>query len=289
MLQFKNNDIKNHILNEKNKLITNDFINNLLKKYNCNHQVKNLDLFQLAMIHISYLEKTSYTEKTQKMLLETIPIDDNIDLNNVIKLQTESYGRLEFYGDSVIKKILSKYLFQRYALENEGFLTQIRTKIEKSSTLSQLSIHLGLHEYAIIARNIEQANGRLTNIHLTEDIFEAFIGALELDSDIYKTETFIINIIENCINLSEMIDNNDNYKEQLNQYFQKQKWGDPKYICESSKSVFKISISVPNSNVIGYGVDKIKIDAEQLCAKDVLEKLNIINNNDVTDFFGECI
>ena len=65
---FKNNDVKYHILNEYNQYITKDFIEKLLLSYNCVHTIKNLSLYQTAMIHISYLEKTSYTDKTLKII-----------------------------------------------------------------------------------------------------------------------------------------------------------------------------------------------------------------------------
>lgn len=227
---FKNNDIKYHILNEHNIYITKDYIQNILSQYGCSHSVKNLPIFQLAMIHISYLEKASYTEKTLKMIQDTKPLDDSIDIKKIIPLQSECYGRLEFYGDSVIKNILSQYLFYRYPTEGEGFLTKLRTKIEKSMSLSTLCQIIGLHKYAIIARNIEQANGRITNTKCTEDIFEAFIGALNIDAGFDKTSLFLINLIENNMDFGEMIDCNDNYKETLMQFFQKNKLGEPKYV-----------------------------------------------------------
>jgi ribonuclease-3 len=283
---FKNNDVKYHILNEKNQYITKRFIESVLSQYNCNHVVKNLDLFQLAMIHISYLEKTSYTDKTLKMIQDTKPIDDGIDVNKIIPLQKDCYGRLEFFGDAVIKNILSNYLYYRYPNEGEGFLTKLRTKIEKSSSLSNLCQIINLHKYAIIARNIEQTNGRITNTKCTEDIFEAFIGALNIDAGFDKTYQFLIDLIENTMDFAEMIDTNDNYKEILMHYFQKQRMGDPKYITTEKDKNYYTYMKIPSLNIEASSVNKIKVDSEQLCAKQILEKINQ-NNNNLIDYFGE--
>lgn len=283
---FKNNDVKYHILNEYNQYITKDFIENLLLSYNCVHTIKNLSLYQTAMIHISYLEKTSYTDKTLKIIQDTIPLDDNIDISNIIPLQKESYGRLEFYGDSIIKHILSQYLYYRYPLEGEGFLTKLRTKIERSVSLSYLCQLINLHKFAIIARNIEQSNGRITNIKCTEDIFEAFIGALNEDAGFEITKKFLINLIEDVFDFSEMIDTNDNYKESLMQYFQRNKFGEPKYITVEKDKLYYTSLSIPILNIDVNSVNKIKVDSEQSCAKLALDKINQ-NNNQIIDYFGD--
>ena len=42
-----------------------------------------------------------------------------------LKLSNE---RLEFLGDSVISTIVSEYLFEKFPNEDEGYLTQMRSK-----------------------------------------------------------------------------------------------------------------------------------------------------------------
>jgi len=295
---FKNKDFKYHMINEKNKLITTSFINKIFKNYNLKHKVINLENFQEAMVHISYLERTTITEKTAKILKKVIPISDT-DMKTAIKLRTKCYNRLEFLGDAVIHHTLAYYLFHRYENQDQGFLTKLRTKLEKAETLSNLSKKLGLHDYAIIARNIEQSNGRILDVHLTEDIFEAFIGALSEEISHEKCRDFIISIIEKEIDIAELLLYDDNYKDKLMQYFHKQKWKDPKYYEDESqqKSIeigcqeirsFTVYIKTVEGKILGKGTGNTKIKAEQNAAYNALIGLNVLNNNDSnnSDYYG---
>lgn len=295
---FKDGDFTNHIINEKNIPITKEFIESIFKKYNFDHKVKNLDNFQLAMIHISYLNRTTLTEKTGNLLKDVVPIETK-HRKKAMTLKTDDYGRLEYLGDAIIHAIVAEYLFKRYENEQEGFLTKLRTKIEKDVTLSELSKKIGLHKYAVVARNIEQSNGRLTNTHLTEDIFEAFFGALFLESSYDACKKLFISIIESELDIAEMINNNDNYKDRLMQYFHQQKWNDPKYIediaqhtsikegCQEIRS-FTVHVKDQYGKIIGTGKGETKIKAEQNAAHNSLIKMEVICDEDnESDYYGE--
>jgi len=65
--EYNNIDPTLFILNEKNKLITKDYIEKILKKYNVNIKIKNLDNFQTAMTHNSYLKRDSQYYKVEKL------------------------------------------------------------------------------------------------------------------------------------------------------------------------------------------------------------------------------
>ena len=67
----------------------------------------------------------------------------------------------------------------------------------------------------------EVIDGR-NNKNILEDTFEAFIGALYLDTnDILFVKEFLINIYEKYIDFTDIIINDTNYKDQLLRYFQK--------------------------------------------------------------------
>jgi dsRNA-specific ribonuclease len=296
---FQDGDPKNHILNENNKPITADFINKIFKKYGLDHRVQNLELFQLAMVHVSYLNRSTVTDKTARMLRDVIPIAPH-KKHLAMPLKDKNYGTLEFLGDAKIHDILAEYLWERYGdTEDEGFMTKLRTKIEKSETLSELAKKLNLHFYAIVARNIEQSGGRLNNTPLTEDLFESFVGALSREITFEKLKTFIVNIIERELNISEMIYINDNYKDQLMQYFHQLKWGEPKYIedvdlqrtvKEGCQEVKYFTIYVKNSQgeIIGVGKGNSKIRADQNAALDALINLDVLGKDDTgSDYYGE--
>jgi ribonuclease-3 len=295
---FKNGDFKNHIINENNIPITKEFIESIFKKYNFKHKVQNLELFQLAMVHISYLDRTTLTEKTAKLLKEVIPISDDMkDL--AMPLKKKCYGVLEFRGDAVIHDIIAEYLMNRYPDEDEGFLTKLRTKLERDETLSYLSKKIGLDKYVVIARNIEQSGGRLNNVHLTEDAFESFFGALKNETTYEKCAELLISIIQEEIDIAELINNDDNYKDRLMRAFHKEKWNEPKYIedkslqtnikdgCQEIRS-YTTYVQNPDGKIIGVGVGNTKIKSEQNAAYNSLIALNMINDNDSdSDYYGE--
>ena len=154
-----------------NMLIVPEDITLMFKKFKIKIVPNDIMLYQEALTH------TSYTKN------EYINIDPSILINNVpntLNLFDKSNERLEFLGDTVIKCIFSEYLFKRFDTENEGFLTKLKTKIEDKESLARYAKRLGIEQFLIISKHIEENNGRNSS-KLLEDAFEAFIGALYLD------------------------------------------------------------------------------------------------------------
>ena len=48
----------------------------------------------------------------------------------------KNYERLEFLGDAVLGSIISCYLYKNYPVANEGFLTQMKSKLSIEKTLT---------------------------------------------------------------------------------------------------------------------------------------------------------
>ena len=267
-----------YVLNEKNKYITKKFIESILKDNNLNHKVVNLENFQHAMIHKSYLKSTVLTEKIIKLLKEIPPTK-----KSSIPLQENSYESLEFLGDAVLHNILAQYLYKRYNNKDPGFLTVLRTKLEKGTTLNVLSRAIGFHDYAIIAKNIEIAGGRENNVNIMEDVFEAFIGALSLECKFEECAMFVITLIEKHIDFADLINTADNYKEILMQYYHKVGYKTtPTYklinTTDDKKKIFTMAAYDPNNKLIGTGEGVSKVLAAQLAANNALIKLKVINN-----------
>ncbi|AYV76665.1 MAG: ribonuclease III [Terrestrivirus sp.] len=300
-----------YILNEKNKFITKQFINSLLARYDIEYTVNNLSFFQRAMTHTSYLKKDfslikmardkhidlggkdKYLENTIKDLLKVVKlvkekqIEPISDSTLAIPLRDQSYERMEFLGDSIIHSFLAEYLYDRYPDKDEGFLTKLRTKIENGTTLARLARTLGLHEYVLIARNIEQVGGRDNNDHIFEDTFESFLGALFDDSkrDYDLCKKLVINIVEQHIDLADMIYNETNYKDLLLQFHHKMKWPDPEYglveiIEKNSKKYFNMYVKGLGNNVSGHGTGSSKKRGEQIAAQNALKKYGVLNDDE---------
>ena len=66
--------------------------------------------------------------------------------NDCLPLQDVSYERLEFLGDSILRQIISDYLFIRYQEMQEGDLTKLRSQIENGSSLAEMTRKIGLNK-----------------------------------------------------------------------------------------------------------------------------------------------
>ena len=289
-IQLSPDDIRDRILNEKNIPITTEYINSIFTRLGFNHSVIHLENFQRAMIHSSYLEENITNQKTIKLLKDIIPIDKKLR-KKCMPLQKKSYERLEYLGDSIIRHAIGKYLFLRYPNEDEGFLTTNRSKMENKFALSDLSRKLGMQNYAVIAKNIEIANGRTSYVTLTEDIFESFIGALNLEIDENKTVEFLWLIIEKELDVPETIRTQNNYKDQLMQYFHKfdtvkhdLQYYDDEFETDDGKKRFKTIVTDKDTGQrLGIGSGRSKKTSQQRAAKDALIKIGLIGNENEED------
>lgn len=311
----KDNLIK-YILNEKNRVITKDYIKNTLYNYGIDYTPKDIKLFEIAMTHPSYIYKDWTDLKNFKMIFMSInvlagdmlvPIS-NEQINMAVPLGAISYERLEFLGDSILRQIISDYLFFRYKEMQEGDLTKLRSQIENGSSLAEMTRKIGLNRYVLVSRNHEVIKGREKNEKIQCDIFEAFIAALYLDacgisfeeigraSDIIirnrgsgyqKCYDFVVGLIEDEIDLTKLLETDTNYKDKLLQHYHELGWGDPTYgimdtIVDNNrmgKKYFKMYVRDNDRNIIGCGVGTSKQKGEKIAAKKALQNLQVIPND----------
>lgn len=255
----------------------------------------NINLYRTAFIHKSYCTMKNADFATGNM---NCPKD-------CIPLQDMSYERLEFLGDAILNMVVANYLYFRFPDQNEGFLSKIRTRIVNGKMLGFLSNEIGFHNFAIISKQVEEANGR-NNYKIMEDIFEAFIGALYTDfqcqddkitlpkkikltplsgAGYYIAEKWIIYIIENYIDFSELIMQKTNYKDMLVSYMQHSIQDTPKF-CElgittkDSVKIFSYSVKNRSNDTIATATGFTKRDAENNVSKEALIYYGVIDNKD---------
>lgn len=123
-----------------------------------------------------------------------------------------SYERLEYYGDSLIKFIISDYLFEKFPMNTEGELTIKRNYLESNKFLSEISNGLNLCGYLIA--DITESN-LITNYKLQADLFESLIGAIFIDSN--KNLTLLYHILN--IHLFNRINENTIFETNTNKNF----------------------------------------------------------------------
>ncbi len=125
--------------------------------------------------------------------------------------------RLEYLGDAVLSTVVADFLYKKYPLKGEGFLTEMRSKIVSRASLNKLARKIGLLDLIDYQRN---AQGVFKSIG--GDAFEALVGALYLEEGYRRTRRLLIDRIL-CMHLDvEAIAQTDwNYKSKLIDWAQK--------------------------------------------------------------------
>ena len=186
---------------------------------------------------------------------------------------------MEFLGDSILGSIVSSYIYRRFHEiynENEGFLTKLKIRLVCGENLSVLSRELGFSKYVIISKHIDENCDGRENKNILEDVLEAFIGALFLDKGYQKTEEFVINLIENHCDFTEIILKDNNYKDQISRYFQQTFNLYPKYKTEKVGDLFQSSI-YNGESLVCFGTGESKKKAEQAASRGALVRFNVIS------------
>jgi ribonuclease-3 len=195
---------------------------------------------------------------------------------NVKKGVKNSNERLEFLGDAVLGSVVAEVLFKLYPYKDEGFLTELRSKIVSRVNLNQLGRKLGF-EQLIEYDNRILNSGRQGS--LLGDAFEALIGAVYLDKGYEFTKNFLINhIIKSHIDIHTLELTETNFKSKLIEWCQRH-GKDISFDLVSnqegeSTKLFTIQTSV-DGEVLGLGKEFSKKNAEKLSAEKACEALGI--------------
>lgn len=187
----------------------------------------------------------------------------------------ECNERLEFLGDSILDSVVAEFLFKIYPTKDEGFLTEMRSKIVNRKSLNAICKKIGLSN--LIQHN---QNGTV-NRSMYGDALEAFIGAVYLDLGYHKARRFVLRrILDPHIQMNLVEKQIISYKNKLIEYVQKKKLGILEFevldeIGEGPNKTFRVQSMVGN-RVLGFGEGKNKKTAEQRASEDALIKLSAL-------------
>jgi len=109
---------------------------------------------------------------------------------NEDKTAKESNERLEFLGDAILSFCTSQFLYTTYPNYPEGTLTNIRSSLVKTTSLSDAAKSLRLGDLLLLSHGEEDSGGR-NNQSLLADCFEALLGAMYLDQGIDVVRMFL--------------------------------------------------------------------------------------------------
>src|ERR1700743_192701 len=195
---------------------------------------------------------------------------------NVKKGVKNSNERLEFLGDAVLGSVVAEVLFKLYPFEDEGFLTELRSKIVSRNNLNALARKLGvdkLVEFDSRALNSSRQGS------LLGDAFEALIGAIYLDKGYDFTRSFLVNhIIKSHIDIHRLEQTETNFKSKLIEWCQRHGKDITFEQIENqegeSNKLFTVQASI-DGEIMGQGKEFNKKNAEKLAAERACEALSI--------------
>ena len=191
-------------------------------------------------------------------------------------LINHSNERLEFLGDAVLGAIIAEYLFKKFPFRDEGFLTEIRSRIVNGESLGELAKKIGLNKFIEF-----NSKGKTIFSHksMYGDAMEALVGAVYLDRGFKFCRKFVLErLIEPNVDIEEILKTDVNYKSKLIIYGQAQNKLVRFEIVEEHDhkhhKEFTAQTLVDNEPVsIGRGSSKKK--AEQDAARKACEVLKI--------------
>ncbi len=269
--------------NINNVLISKDDIKLLFQKYDLELEVNDLSLYRMALTHKSYII-SEYTQYNQT-ILEKI----RKSMGDVLELMPESSERIEFFGDSVVKCIVAKYLYTRYKTESEGFLTKTKTKIENRKSLANFARKLGIDNFLIISKQNEEAGNRDSDKFL-EDAFEGFMGALLFDQGFDFCEAYLTKLLETEIDYADILYIDTNFKDRLQRFFHQNGWQHPVFDDISTdyvnnKKMFTVCVKDNNNNEICRAQETTKKKAEQKASMLSLLKYGLLYPDQIVEDF----
>jgi ribonuclease III len=217
--------------------------------------IKNIFGFRPGNI---FLYKLAFTHKSATQ--DTVK---DIRINN---------ERLEFLGDAILDAVAADYLFRTFPARDEGFLTEMRSKLVSRSQLNKLSQKMGIDQLIQLDNS---ASGVFRSFK--GDAFEALIGAIYLDKGFRFTHKLILDRIFNrYFDMTELENQEVNFKSKVIEWAQKEKRPISFRVLEEIGSGYKKQYLIElfiEGNPVSKGQDYSIKGAEQDAAGKAWQKI----------------
>jgi len=191
----------------------------------------------------------------------------------------ENNERLEYLGDAVLSTIVADFLFKRYPYKEEGFLTEMRSKMVNRQQLNDIAVRMGLKKITLF----NKMDGSLKVSQIFGNTLEALVGALYLDLGYKKTAKWVLeNIILPHMFMDDLEHLEINHKNKLYGWANKNgivlEFETINERLENGRRLFTVAAVLDGKNM-GEGKAFNKKDASQIAAQIAVEKMGIINSD----------
>ena len=195
----------------------------------------------------------------------------------------ENNERLEYLGDAILSGIIADFLFKRYPYKEEGFLTEMRSKMVNRNQLNDLAIKMGLRKITYF----NKFDNSLKMSQIFGNTLEAVVGAVYLDKGFKETKQWVIrqivlpHLFMDDLELLEI-----NHKNKLYGWANKNgkslEFETLDERMESGRRLFTVG-AVVDGELIAEGKAFNKKDASQIAAQLALDKLGLNKSENVVE------
>lgn len=210
--------------------------------------IRNMDLINQAFMHSSYVNEHRSKHDNE---------------------------RLEFMGDAVLQLWISDKIFRIEPPLDEGHMTTLRAQLVCEKALAIYAKELKLNDFLLLGSGEEKSGGRERD-SIVSDMFEAFLGALYMDSGMRTIDNILDEVITPRLQDPNQVIVMD-YKTKLQEFVQSDTRKTVTYEVvrvtgPSNNPKFDIQVKL-DEIVLGRGSGNSKKKAEQMAAKDAFEKM----------------
>jgi ribonuclease III len=183
--------------------------------------------------------------------------------------------RLEFLGDAILSSIVAHHLFMKYPYKDEGFLTEMRSKMVNRNTLNDIALKIGFKKITFYNKH----DNSLKTSQIFGNTLEAVIGAVYLDKGYVKTKKWVTShIIHHHLDLDDLENLEINLKNKLYGWANKNgkslEFDILHEKIENGRKLFTIGAMV-DGELIAQAKGFNKKDASEIAAQKAIETLKL--------------
>ena len=187
----------------------------------------------------------------------------------------ENNERLEYLGDAILSAIIADFLFKKYPYKEEGFLTEMRSKMVNRNQLNEIAIKMGLKRIS----NFNKFDSSLKMSQIFGNTLEAIVGAIYLDKGFEKTRHWVMErVIQPYLFLDDLENLEINHKNKLYGWANKNgknlEFETLDERIEGGRRLFTVG-AVVDGELLSQGKAYNKKDASQIAAQLALDKLGL--------------
>jgi ribonuclease-3 len=217
-------------------------------------------------------QRISYTFR-EAVLLERALTHKSFANENRLAEHNE---RMEFLGDAVLGLVVSELLMAARPRASEGDLSRLRAGLVSEQSLSAVARAIDLGSFLRLGRGEEQTGGRNKD-SLLADALEALVASVYLDGGINEAAQFVRRHFAERFSLLHAAGGMSDFKTMLQEICQERLKVLPEYRITAEagpdhEKRFTIELTV-RGEPVGRGTGRSKKEAEQMAAKEALERL----------------